>query len=572
MLPILEGVALIILFLSAFIWSKFVAGTGRTLSPFWFHRAVGRPCIAVLVIGALAFLASATPAIFTGIPQPCICDESSYLLAADTFAEGRLANPPHPFWKHFESLMAIQQPTYASKYPPAQGLALAFGQVFFGHPIVGVWLSVAMACAAICWMLCGWCPVRWAWTGGLVAVVRIAFSGPATVLWFDLGWQFKSDAYWSQSYWGGAMAALGGALVFGASPRIIKKQRPLAAFWLAAGLAILANSRPFEGLVATLPVMVILTVWCVRSREIGLRALFSNVLAPTVPVLFLTGLWMAFYNYRVTGNPLLLPFSVHQSTYDIMPIYLWQSLRTEPAYNHLIMRDFYANYLVNSYLIQRSFHGWILRAGWKILSLWFFYVGVLFTPFFVELRWMLRRRSVQFALATWALLVAALLAETWAMPHYAAPASSLAFLLVVESLRQAQLARWRGRRVGRFLVRAVLPLLLVSALTSFVLARVLVPSHWSWSVDRHEIERSLEQEGGKHLVIIRYGPKHPVIAEWVYNRADIDAAKVVWAREMDPLSNRKLIEYFKDRYIWLLEPDRIPRRLAPYPVHCPADG
>ena len=65
--------------------------------------------------------------------------------------------------------------------------------------------------------------------------------------------------------------------------------------------------------------------------------------------------------------------------------------------------------------------------------------------------------------------------------------------------------------------------------------------------------------------------------EWVYNKADIDGAQVVWAREMDPDHNRKLLDYFKDRHIWLLEPDAEPPMLQPYPsqdngVEQDADG
>ena len=41
--------------------------------------------------------------------------------------------------------------------------------------------------------------------------------------------------------------------------------------------------------------------------------------------------------------------------------------------------------------------------------------------------------------------------------------------------------------------------------------------------------------------------------EWVYNEAEIDQAKVIWARDMNPTENCKLIGYFKDRRIWLLE-------------------
>jgi hypothetical protein len=53
----------------------------------------------------------------------------------------------------------------------------------------------------------------------------------------------------------------------------------------------------------------------------------------------------------------------------------------------------------------------------------------------------------------------------------------------------------------------------------------------------------------------------------VYNAADIDNAQVVWAREMDMVQNRKLLEYFKDRHVWLAEVDNnaMSPKLVPYP-------
>jgi len=554
---IVEFLALVGLILVSFFRMKPAAKYPLNLFPRWLPPGRRRPAMVFLVIGLLAFFASALTTLFTGIPQPAIHDEFSHLLVADTLAHGRLTNPPHPLWKFFETFHVIQQPTYASKYPPAQGLALAFGQVFFGFPIVGVWLSVGLACAAICWMLAGWCPLRWAWIGGLIAVVRLVFSGP--IFPENLG----STAYWSQSYWGGAVAALGGALVFGALPRILKKQRVGDALWLALGLAILANSRPLEGFLVSIPVMAVLGFWMVRSARLSGGIRFRRVVLPVVLVLLPTVLWMGYYNLRLTGDPFRLAYQVHEATYGAAPVFLWQPLKAAPPYNHGTLSEFHAGLTVNGYLMQRSFSGWTRVALWKIKSLWLFYVGLLFTPFMIALPYMWRRRKVRFALGVCGMLLAVLLTETWTYPHYAAPVTCLVIFLLVESLRQARFAQWRGLPIGKSLVRAVLPMLLLSAIVPFGLAQPLKQS--GWHLERARMLKALEQTPERHLVIVRYGPNHSPHQEWVYNRADIDAAQVVWARGMNPQSDRKLLDHFKNRTVWLLQVDQFKLYLTPYP-------
>jgi hypothetical protein len=65
-------------------------------------------------------------------------------------------------------------------------------------------------------------------------------------------------------------------------------------------------------------------------------------------------------------------------------------------------------------------------------------------------------------------------------------------------------------------------------------------------------------------VIVHYSSRHSPDQEWVYNGADIDGSKVVWAREMDAQSDARLLSYFKDREVWLLNADSIPQRVRPY--------
>jgi hypothetical protein len=83
-------------------------------------------------------------------------------------------------------------------------------------------------------------------------------------------------------------------------------------------------------------------------------------------------------------------------------------------------------------------------------------------------------------------------------------------------------------------------------------------------LDRARLEAQLKEQEGSHLVIVRYSPKHDPRNEWVYNKADIDSSRVVWAREMSAEQNVRLIRYFKDRRVWLVKPDDKPAELTPY--------
>src|SRR5690242_17207885 len=149
-----------------------------------FSRLANRRILAVAVIGVSTLVLRLAVLPVEPIPQPAVHDEFSYLLEADTFAHGRLSSPTPPMWEHFETFHEIFQPTYCSKFFPGQGLFLALGQVVFGHPFWGVWLTSGLMCVTIAWMLQGWFPSDWAFLGGAIAVVRFGVFG-----------------YWANSYW-----------------------------------------------------------------------------------------------------------------------------------------------------------------------------------------------------------------------------------------------------------------------------------------------------------------------------------------------------------------------------------
>src|SRR5437762_11143765 len=246
-----------------------------------FIQFARRRGLSVIVVGVTALVVRAALIPVEPIPQPGVHDEFAYLLTADTFAHGRLTNPTHPMWMHFESVYINQKPTYSSMFYPAQGLFLAVGQVIFGHPFWGVWLSVGMMCAAICWMLQAWLPPSWALLGGLLAVIRLG-----------------SFSYWAYSYWAGAVPAIGGALVLGALPRIKRHQRVRDSLLMGLGLAILANSRPYESLFFCLPVAGLLLVF-ILGKEKPQRPL-QNIVIPIALVLVFTIAAMAYYFWRTT--------------------------------------------------------------------------------------------------------------------------------------------------------------------------------------------------------------------------------------------------------------------------------
>jgi hypothetical protein len=513
-----------------------LAGAERAFQRLARHR------LAPLAAGLFALVLRAAVLPVEPVPSPSVHDEFSYLLAADTFAHGRLANPTHPMWEHFETFHENQLPTYASMYPPLEGLVLAAGQVITGSPFTGVWLSAGAMCAVLVWALRGWFPPGWALLGGAIAAIRLAMF-----------------SYWGNSYWGGALAATGGALVFGALPRLLRSSRPKDALLAALGVAMLANARPYEGFVFSLAVGLV-ALW--QVRKLRLRA----ILPPVCAVLVCAGAFMAYYNWRVYGSPATLPYTVNRNTYAVAPVFLFQSLHPEPVYRHDVMREFYTGWEVQVYESARTLKGFFLISIGKLYVAWNFFIGPVLTLPLVALAWTWRSRRTRILLFLAASMVVATSVVPFFMPHYIAPATAVIYALILQGMRALSRAWPRA-------ARAILPICAAMVVVRLALAAASVPlepgmpvtwfRNWPAPLGRETIAAELLAKGGPQLVIVRYHQGHDTGSEYVYNAAAIDASPIVWARDMGPEKNAELVRYFSSRKVWLLDVNPEPV-LYPY--------
>ncbi len=548
---------------SAYAWPRLGAGWFARIERA-FARLARRKALSAVVVGLCVIALRLAILPLFGVPLPFVPDDFSFLLAGDTFAHGRLTNPSPAMWTHFETIHITMKPTYQSMYFPGQGLLLAASKVIFGHPWVGLLIVSALMCAALCWCLQAWLPPGWALLGGFIAVLRLGVF-----------------SYWTNTYHAaGSLAALGGALILGALPRLMKTARMRYAVLIGIGIAILALTRPYEGILMCLPVAVVLGRWMWKGRNRPSKAAMVRLAA--VPLLF--GLaavaWMGYYDYRAFGSPFTPPYAVDRATYGIAPYYVWQNARPEPAYRYPEMREFYHKGELDFFNGIHSLSGFLPQSLVKVGFMLLFYSGFALLPPLIMVRHVFLDRRIRFLVVSVLILAAGMAIEIYLLPHYVAPFTAAFYAIGLQMMRHLRLWKPEGRPAGLALVRFTVTVcvalagLRVFAEPLHIAQSEWPPSNWNFTwfgpehfgTERAQIEAWLDQLPGGQLAIVHYSPAHEPLDEWVYNSADIDGSKVIWARDEGAAGNLELIRYYKDRKVWLAEPDAMPARISPYPM------
>ncbi len=560
-LLILECGAAAIAAALAFAWPALGAGWFARVERL-FARLARRKNIAAACAGlsVIIFRLAILPAL--GVPLPFSPDDFSFLLQSDTFLHGRLTNPTPPMWTHFETIHVTMVPSYQSMYFPGQGLLLALGHVLFGHPWFGVLLSSAAMCAALTWALQAWLPANWALLGGFIAVLRLGVF-----------------SYWTNTYHAaGSLAALGGALILGALPRLMKTARFRYALAMGIGIAFLVLTRPYEGLLLCLPVAAVLARWMWKGGNRPPAMVLARRAALPLAIVIGAGAWLGYYDLKAFGKATTLPYTLDRTQYAMAPYYVWQHQRPEPHYRHADMRKFYYNEMGFFHEIH-TWKGYLPHSLEKVAFALLFYAGFMLLLPLVMLRRVLLDRRVRFLVICLAVLTAGMSIEIYLLAHYVAPFVCAFYAVGLQAMRHLRVWKPEGKPVGLAMARMMvfscvaLAGLRVFAQPLHLAPPELPPSNWNFTwfgpehfgVDRARVTKELEQLPGGQLAIVRFSPKHDPLDAWVYNSANIDQSKVIWAREMDKADNEQLLRYYGNRKAWLVEPDVNPVRVTPYP-------
>jgi hypothetical protein len=492
------------------------------------------------------------------VPSPQIYDEFGHLLVADTLRHFRLANPPHPMPQFFETFFILQQPTYSSIYPIGQGLVLALGRAIFGYPWAGVVLSVAAFCSLCYWMLRAWTTPGWALVGGMLAVFEF---GPLN--------------QWMNNYWGGAVPTAAGCLVFGSLPRLRETRgRTRYAVLLGIGLALHVLTRQYETIFLAASVLLYFLPE-LRNRD-ELRALARAV--PAVALAALAGIGITLVqNQQVTGSWMTLPAMLSQYQYGVPASLTFQA--------HAVPHRELTPQQELDYKMQRSFRGntpetigsYLLRLEYRVRYYRFFFL----VPLYLALpAFLATMRHSRFAWVAVSLVIFALGVNFFPafQFHYVAAIVCLFVLASVTGLERLSRLTLRRLPVGQTAARLIVFVCAAHFLFWYGLHvfddqpfSLAMQQYETWNAIDHgdpggrvAVQEQLERAAGKDLVFVRYWPQHIFQQEWVYNAADIDGARIVWARDLGAAEDEKLRRYYPDRAVWLLEPDARPPKLTPY--------
>jgi hypothetical protein len=532
---LIEALLLLVFVFSALVWRPYLEPLALRLSekPLW--------CFAILAVLPVALRLALLP--HHPVPTPDIYDEFSHLFVADTLRHFRLANPTHPMHRFFETFFISQEPTYSSIYPIGQGLVLALAWNLFGNPWAGVLVGTAAFCGLCYWMLRGWVAPARALLGGALAIMEF---GPLN--------------QWTNDYWGGMIPAAGGCLVFGALPRLKQHERTRDAVLLGAGIAIHLLTRPFESMFLCLAVVAYL-----RPRHAKLIAIAALAALPAIGITLVQ-------NKAVTGSWTTLPYTLSQQQYGVPAALTFQQT---PKPTRSMTREQELDYRM-----QSGFKGagpetlakFLLRLEFRVRYYRFYFLPPLYLALFAFFL-TLKNPDHRWILATCVLFALGINFFPAFQLHYLAAIVCLFVLISLIGLQR--IGPWAARMIVMLCCAHFLFWYGLHLADTSTLSRFLRP-YETWVALNHDnparrisVRNRLSEIPGQLLIFVRYYPQHVFQEEWVFNAADIDASRIVWARDLGPTENRALLAYYPNRRALLLEPDHETPEFSDYKEEAP---
>jgi hypothetical protein len=301
-------------------------------------------------------------------------------------------------------------------------------------------------------------------------------------------------------------------------------------------------------------------LWWRRRAGLDVRSIFApRVVLPFFLVCLAGFSWLAYYNYRVTGSPWVMPYMVNDRMYAASPMFYFLPAPAEPHYRHEMLRKFWIGWEKLFYVGTRHNPLRVVLAFWEVVP--FIASTLVFFSAMAGLLAFGKSRKMRVVIGALAALTAALLLEKSWHPHYFSPGAGLLLIPAMYGLRWLRVS-------ARHESEAAILLFVTCCFLGQTLSDSITEYRTRTPTIRQEAERKIKAAahgGDRELVIVRYSPDHDPLYEFVFNRADIDHSSIVWARDMGDEKNRELIAYYPNRRVWLLEPDSPSLTVIPYP-------